>query len=338
MRGVNFASGRVRPKGGGKQKIYPSAWHKGLAKRANEYIMDNMFRDKKDTENNLKDAHGKIKDTSSSLAPYEAGGFRSGSYTKTDKLITALYMVTDIIDRDEPLRNKLRTLGTGIISDINSVPSLACGKIAEVMSFLDIASAVNIISEMNTSILRKEFLELDQSIKASTNNAIVVNRKIDLSEFFHEEEISDSHPSLLKGNSPSHGHPSHRLGVHKAGNLLKALKDIPASYEAGGFRSGSDKNLSGQSKGHQQQHGHVNAEHFDDLKKHRREDIVNIIKILGGSATIKDIKDKASSLPPSTGSLATCGEKTLQRELVSMVHDGVLNKTGEKRWSRYFVK
>jgi hypothetical protein len=32
------------------------------------------------------------------------------------------------------------------------------------------------------------------------------------------------------------------------------------------------------------------------------------------------------------------GEKTLQRELVFMVNNGVLNKIGEKRWSRYFVK
>src|SRR3989339_478545 len=86
----------------------------------------------------------------------EPGG--GGLYPKTDKLITALYMVTDIIDKDEPLRNKLRTLGTEIISDMNLIQrncightahSNICNGISEVMSFLDIASAVNIISEMN---------------------------------------------------------------------------------------------------------------------------------------------------------------------------------------------
>src|SRR3989344_6143475 len=89
------------------------------------------------------------------------------SYMKTNKLITALYMVTDILDKDEPLRNKLRTLGTGIISDIHCAPQNACTKIAEVMSFLDIARAINIISEMNVNILRKEFLLLNQSILES---------------------------------------------------------------------------------------------------------------------------------------------------------------------------
>src|SRR3989344_7243431 len=79
------------------------------------------------------------------------------SYTKTNKLVTALYMVTDILDKDEPLRNKLRTLGTGIISDVHSTPAHAVGKISEIMSFLDVAFAMNIISEMNVTILRKEF-------------------------------------------------------------------------------------------------------------------------------------------------------------------------------------
>ena len=141
------------------------------------------------------------------------------SYTKTDKLITALYMVTDIIDKDEPLRNKLRTLGTGIISDMYSVPFNACSKISEIMSFLDIASAINIISEMNCNILRKEFSELSQSIKESTGNIETkintLNKQMNLSEFFREE--LSALPSL-SGPAPkqSIGHNrSTRIGVQK---------------------------------------------------------------------------------------------------------------------------
>ena len=67
----------------------------------------------------------KLKDSEASQLDgnYRTGSSTPGSimsYTKTDKLITALYMVTDIIDRDEPLRNKLRTLGVEILSDIVS--------------------------------------------------------------------------------------------------------------------------------------------------------------------------------------------------------------------------
>src|ERR1035437_10887303 len=95
-----------------------------------------------------------IKDTSFSI-----------SYTKTHKLITALYMVTDIIDKGEPIRSKLRNLGTEIVSDIHSMPTKAGKKIAETVSFLNIASAMNFISEMNCNILKKEFLELEISIQ-----------------------------------------------------------------------------------------------------------------------------------------------------------------------------
>jgi hypothetical protein len=72
-------------------------------------------------------------------------------------------------------------------------------------------------------------------------------------------------------------------------------------------------------------------ESFNGLKKERREQIIKIVGNNPNGATITDIKTSAQ------GSLASCGEKTLQRELFSMVKDNVLNKTGEKRWSRYFL-
>jgi len=256
-------------------------------------------------EKNLKDSLNNqgVTVTDSSSLPI--------SYKKIDKLITALYMVTDIIDKDEPLRNKLRTLGTEIISDINSAPARICVKIVEVMSFLGIASTMNIVSEMNCDILKKEFLELDRSIKASTFKKEVFNRQIDLSEFFNAD-LTVREPEQHKGHYKSIGHQySTRLGVQKGSTLLKALSDTKLSP--------------------------LRTEDFDILKKQRREDIINIIRLTNDSVTIKDIKDKIQLNPNKSSPLASCGEKTLQRELVSMVKDGVLNKTGEKRWSRYFL-
>jgi len=295
-------------------------------------------------EKNLKDSQrDTIKDTSSITAPYQAVGFRSGSYTKTNKLITALYMVTDIIDKDEPLRNKLRTLGIGIISDMDSVSSNIRGKISETMSFLDIASAMNIVSEMNCSILKKEFLELDQSIlsaqagKESVGEVKTLNKQINLSEFFNSplEEYplggggeffhpvsQASHPSkreiIYKGHTNGHQYQT-SLGVQKGSTLLKALSDKIDVKRHQNLNSSS-------------------AQNFDVFKKQRRDDIINIIKTIGGNATIKDIKDRAQISQTKTGSIVSCSEKTLQRELVSMVKDGVLKKAGEKRWSRYFLK
>ncbi|MFA6257699.1 MAG: hypothetical protein WC671_01660 [Candidatus Paceibacterota bacterium] len=277
-----------------------------------------MFKEEK----NIKDS---IKDTSSSPVPYRASGFGMMSYTKTNKLITALYMVTDIIDKDEPLRNKLRTLGVEVISDMNSTSLNVCSKISEIVSFLDIASAVNIISEMNHSILKKEFFELNQSVKKSVGEVKTIDKQIDLSEFFREE-LPPARQSLSeegeKGNYIGHhnGHQySTRVGVQKGSTLMKALSDKI-----------NNKRL-------QDLHNSY-AQNFDIFKKQRREDIINIIKAISGNGTIKDIKDRAKSSPNEFKSLVSSSEKTLQRELVSMVKDGVLKKTGEKRWSKYFLK
>ena len=152
---------------------------------------------------------------------------------------------------------------------------------------------MNFISEMNCSILKKEFLELEGSIQEYLNM-----KPTWLSEFFFESDKKQLSRT--------------RIGVQKGSTLMKALSDKTQGMSNTTPLSHNDN--------------------FDVLKKQRQQEIKDSIKANGGNATIKDIKDKAQ------GSLVNCGAETLQRELVSMVRDGVLNKTGEKRWSRYFLK
>ena len=94
-----------------------------------------------------------------------------------------------------------------------------------------------------------------------------------------------------------------------------------------------ERNFTG-SLGQEKHDSHTN----EILKNKRREEIILAIKdkikdkVNFDGATISDIKSIGH------GVLTLCGEKTLQRELVSMVSDGVLKKTGEKRWSKYSLK
>lgn len=252
------------------------------------------------------------KDTSGGLGIVVKDIPISISYTKTNKLITALYMVTDIIERDEPLRGKLRTLGTGILSDIHNMPYHACGKISELMSFLDLAKALNIISQMNCEILQKEFAELSQSIRESSEKMEQSDRELNLAEFFAKEL-----PAGRTEGSPDRQNPighvsSARIGVQRGRTLLRALSDKTIQM--------SDKKTS------------KNNGQFDVLKKNRREEIIHFIKNTSAGATITDIRNGAGP------KVASCGEKTLQRELVSMLKEGLLKKIGEKRWSRYYLK
>ena len=242
------------------------------------------------------------------------------SYTqfsnKLNKLVTALYMVTDIMDKDEPLKIKLRILGTNVISDTYEETRGITVKIDEILSFLEIGVTLNMISEMNHSILKKEFITLKQSILESEQRSGFWGDGKTLSDFIKEEPVAESKSVIAVPRYIGHIKQA-RIGVQKGSTLMQALSDrIPSLSDT--------KNS--------------NSESRDVLKKARQEEILKIIRnkaeVLGpgfNGLTITDIRTSA------TGALASCGEKTIQRELVSMVKDDVLKKTGSKRWSRYFL-
>jgi DNA-binding NarL/FixJ family response regulator len=61
-------------------------------------------------------------------------------------------------------------------------------------------------------------------------------------------------------------------------------------------------------------------------KSNRQEIILSMLKS-GVKLTIKDFAKN----------IKDCSEKTIQRELLSLVSKGVLKKEGERRWSKYFL-
>ena len=67
------------------------------------------------------------------------------------------------------------------------------------------------------------------------------------------------------------------------------------------------------------------AAHAAHGQRGERQKVIKDILAAHGQATIKDIADR----------MPEYSEKTLQRELVSMVTQGEVVKEGERRWSRY---
>ncbi len=67
--------------------------------------------------------------------------------------------------------------------------------------------------------------------------------------------------------------------------------------------------------------------HLDEVKKQRRESILRLLK----NGTKLGIKDFIAVIKG-------CSEKTIQRELTTMVEEGVLYKEGDRRWSMYSLK
>lgn len=285
------------------------------------------------SENNFKETKELTFNFTDKALPY--------FYNKTKKLVTALFMVTDIMDKEEPLRNKLRELGLEIMSDSYSNSSktdyISIGlinKISLLLSFLDIASNIQIVSEMNGSILKKEFILFKEKIEGSTQNKNLMGNDLLLNFFDTEEEIMDNnvvdkdfsigHIGQNKNTEKSYiRHIGQNkkikgsIGIQKGSTLLNALKEIENKHTKNNnnsLRNSYDKNKD------------------NSAKKGREEEIVKILKDHIAGLTITDIKSF------SEGELKNLSDKTLQRELVYLLNKNVLYKVGEKRWSRYFVK
>jgi hypothetical protein len=302
--------------------------------------MDSMYDIHGQGENNLKDMANKTENEPKALTDSQM----SLSYKKVTKLVAALFMVTDVMDKEEPIRHKLRTLGTEILSDTLTLSHASLGlrtelllssRIQEVIQFLHIGEIVNLFSKMNAQILLVEFKNLQKSISDYEQNMHLFDGKATLSEFFATEEKFSITPPIEHTNYPiGRIHPT-RLGVQKGSTLMKALSDKIMHSSVGVSHNDHTNNLSFKSSDDKMSYGRQSSasDNFDMLRKQRRNEICAIIKnnrnVAGTSIT--DIRKLA------TGVLNSTSEKTLQRELIAMVTEGVLKKTGTKRWSRYFL-
>ena len=237
---------------------------------------------------------------------------------KTEKLVTALYMVTDCMDTDDALKGKLRQLGVELLSDMYKLSTLSpmdkytrisssLARIDEILSFIEITYTIGFISEMNTVILKKEFTilieELESHQKENKHFTFTLDEKIfDLPELQIAGKDSD-----YKGQS--------------------FIKDKRTSFNSMSFMDNKSPLQKSQPK-----RTISHESNFAD-----RQERTN--KIL---ALIKEKKDLPTgevgvSIKDISLSFTDCSEKTIQRELNSLVQKGQLKKTGAKRWSRYSI-
>ncbi len=250
---------------------------------------------------------------------------------KTEKLVTALYMITDFMEADDAIKGKLRFLGVELLSDIHKLAilsavekhaslALTLSRISEIVTLVEISHMIGFVSEMNATILKKEFdlliAEL-HSYQAEIKNAVPAagagfanglfenqkNSSFTLSENMFE--VGSAFPSIadtaanrsntkdsIKDNIVSKRTPY--MSFKNVLSPLPPLKRLPA---------GDSNSMN---------------------KTERTQKILDLIKDKH-EVSIKDISI----------SFADCSEKTIQRELNSLISKGQIKKIGAKRWSRY---
>ena len=215
-------------------------------------------------------------------------------FKKTEKIIAALYLITNLISDNEPIKWQIRKVSVNLVSDMLALKRLSSVQarslivgvitsISEIISLLKVALISNQVSTMNYSIVQRELTLLISNLE-SINPEVVGNGGVILPQDFFDVPVMA--PAVANTQTFS------VKGQYRTPNVIKdnQTQSIPK----------------------------------DSLKDSRRENILKLLKVgkpLGIKDFVREIKD--------------CSEKTIQRELLAMVENGVLKKSGERRWSLY---
>jgi len=227
-------------------------------------------------------------------------------YNKSNRLAAAVFMVSNVMDKDEGLKTRIKNLSLELVSvsvNLKDISQSDAKKLItnlekisfELMSMLDIASVSGLISKMNGEILKEEFQsfisELGKFSEKSEDNKNVSVRSI-----FTESLTINASADLERIDAGR--------SISKIGETYRNEQENAAGGGNGGKRNGN---------GHRRK----------DLRKNT---VLEFIK-RHDAVSIKDI------MPNING----CSEKTIQRELTSLIKEGKIRKVGERRWSRYSI-
>jgi hypothetical protein len=114
---------------------------------------------------------------------------------KSERLVTALYLVTDLIGDNEPIKHGLRKNSVALLSSMNSLSQLdvkdrvtelkvSLRSVTEVISLLHVAVTTGIVSHMNGELLMEGFrslqLVLEKKQPILTRDMLTIDNEAEL--------------------------------------------------------------------------------------------------------------------------------------------------------------
>ncbi len=223
-------------------------------------------------------------------------------YKKTERLVMACHMVANLIKDNDALSGEMRSKSVSLLSLISSA-------LFEKMLVTNIERRNSLVRSLSAIAEISSLCDIGKMSKAlSEMNADVLKKEFaNLYEALSKESAEDGATgAVFAGDFFSQGdHVSYK--GHDKGHNMSFIKS-PRSAVHGSSAT----------------HPKTPAEKAD--RSDRKGLILALIKERG-EVGVNDL----------VGSIKGVGSKTIQRELLAMVADGVLKKQGERRWSRYSI-
>jgi len=296
-----------------------------------------------------------------SLSFYSGDPYFNFVHKKSERLCMAIYLITDFFPAGDSIKDNLRKSGVELIKVslslitasspcrreiLNSLSRLCI----EIVSLSKIASNVGMTSVPNHNVLEgevKNFIGVieDREKPSTTGQGFVLN----------EESLENSTDSLttvsdiksgelsgsilksveIKGYEPkSYYHVADKTEIRLNTPVCTTNHVSPVveriidkkTKEGGVVDNMVSKTIGVSNTKQDAPERTLNVAKSVMQKNERQQVILDIIKEIGESS-IKDISDN----------IKDCSEKTIQRELNTLIYDGVLKKIGERRWSKYVL-
>ena len=239
---------------------------------------------------------------------------------KAERLTIALEIMTDIENQSHPL---VRDLYKDSIAFLSLVGSLSQGgdigilrearaALVRITSALSVLRHGRVLSAMNCDILRDEYTTLAPVLLSAYEER--TEKEID-------QMIFDT-PALAGRDALFREYEDERSFIEKLEESVTHAPSVGAPY-------------SRVKKYVHEKHIQKDTTHIKDSSKtekdiqrekqeRRKERILQVIREKN-QVSIKDISKEVRD----------CSEKTIQRELVALVSQGILKREGERRWSTY---
>jgi hypothetical protein len=293
-----------------------------------------------------------------SLSFYNSDPYFNFVHKKSERLCMAIYLITDFFPAGDSIKDNLRKSGAELIKVSLSLitasspgrkeilNSLSC-LCLEIVSLSKIASNVGMTSVPNHNVLEgevKNFIGVieDRERPSTTGQGFVLNEEslgnpIDSLTAVSAIKPRESSESILKSNEAkgyeqkTYYHVADKMEVRMNAPVHTVAHVSPVVDKK--IKEGKviDNKVNSISSGNVNDKQIIvdkteNVAKSVMQKNERQQVILGIIKEIGESS-IKDISDN----------IKDCSEKTIQRELNTLIYDGVLKKIGERRWSKYVL-
>ena len=277
----------------------------------NNSNLSNFNRISKEEANTLKQSFG--------------GDFESVYlFKRTQSIVSAIYLITGIMTDTEPIKETLRSIGARALVSVSEILSaVESGNtlltrvnkdFLSLSSLLSVASKSGMISQMNASLVNSEIFKLS-------------------GEFLKFGDKTGSHSSILEeirngkgfeyfagfgSKSARRGNGKDRMKVSAGGNSNRGVANTRSGHNVSDIKN---KNVVAVPD-------HVVSDRVHgEVELSDRKLLIMDILSDGERKTVGDLSRY----------IVNTSDKTIQRDLVALVGNGILRREGKKRWTKYYL-